>query len=91
MMQKLKKLVEELLGDLKDLGVVVCSGEGIADYGFLAFVDAEGESADASAIEGYEAGKDARVEVLEEEFGGALIVPAKTLLPDARLGFEQRA
>ena len=61
---------------------VVVGGEGVADYGFLAFVDAEGEAADASAIEGDKAGQDAGVEILEEEFGGALIVPAKALLPE---------
>ena len=66
-------------------------GEGVADDGFLAFVDAEGEAADAAAVERDEAGKDAGVEILEEELGGALVVPAQALLPDARLGFEQGA
>ncbi len=88
--EKLKELMEELLGDLKNLCVVAADGEGVADYGFLAFVDAEGEAADASTVESDETGEDAGVEVLEEKLGGTLVVPAKALLPDARLGFEQR-
>ncbi len=89
--QELEQVVEEGLGDLKHLRRVVGDGEGVADDGFLAFVDAEGEAADAAAIERDEAGQDAGVEVLEEELGGALVVPAQALLPDARLGFEQGA
>ena len=83
--------MEQGLGDGQSLRGIGGCGEGVADYGFLAFVDAEGEAADAAAVEGDESGEDARVEVLEEELGGALIVPAETLLPETRLGFEQRA
>ena len=89
--EELEELVEQGVGDGEGLRGVGGCGEGVADYGFLAFVDAEGEAADAAAVEGDESGKDARVEVLEEELGGALIVPAEALLPEARLGFEQRA
>jgi hypothetical protein len=76
---------------LQHLRGVVGYGEGVAYDSFLGFVDAEGEAADASAIEGDKAWQDAGVEILEEEFGGALVVPAEALLPEARLGFEQRA
>ncbi len=89
--EELKELVEEGLGDREGLRGVAVGGEGVSDDGFLAFVDAEGEAADAAAFEGDKAGEDAGVEILEEELGGALIVPAKALLPEARLGFEQRA
>jgi hypothetical protein len=75
-MEKLQKLVEELLGDLEDLCVVVAYGEGVTDDGFLAFVDTEGETADSSSVESDETGKDTGVEVLEEKLGGALVVPA---------------
>ena len=91
MLQELEQVVEEELRDLKHLRRFVRDGEGVADDGLLAFVDAEGEAADASAVERDEAGQDAGVEVLEEELGGALVVPAQALLPEARLGFEQRA
>ena len=90
-LEELKEIVEEGLRDLKHLRWVVCGGEGVADNGFLAFVDAEGEATDAAAIEGDEAGQDAGVEILEEEFGRALVVPAQALLPETRLGFKQRA
>ena len=67
--EELEELVEEGLGDGKSLCGVSGCGEGVADYGFLAFVNAEGESADAAAVEGDEAGEDAGVEVLEEKLG----------------------
>ena len=89
--KELEELMEERLRDVQHLRGVVGDGEGVTDDGFLGFVDAEGEAADAAAVERDEAGQDAGVEVLEEELGGALVVPAETLLPDARLGFEQRA
>jgi hypothetical protein len=82
-------VVEKGLGDVKHLSLVVRDSEGIADDGFLAFIDTEGETADASAIERDEARKDAGVEVLKEKLGGALVVPAQALLPEARLGFQQ--
>ena len=90
-MQELEQLVEKGLRDLKHLRGVVGYGEGVADDGLLAFVDAEGEAADASAVERDKAGQDAGVEILQEQLGGALVVPAQALLPEARLGFEQRA
>ena len=62
---------------------------GIAYDGFVSLVDAEGEAADASAVQRDEAGQDAGVEVLQQQFGGALVVPAQPLLPDARFGLEQ--
>jgi hypothetical protein len=89
--EELKELVEERLCDREGLRGVAVGCEGVSDNGFLAFVDAEGEAADAAAVEGDKAWEDAGVEILEEEFGGALIVPAKALLPEARLGFEQWA
>ena len=91
MLQELEQVVEKGLGDVQHLGRVARDGEGVAHDGFLALVDTEGEAADASAIERDEAGQDAGVEVLEEKLGGALVVPAQALLPEARLGFEQRA
>ena len=91
MLQELEQLVEQGLRDVQHLRRVVGHGEGVADDSFLAFVDAESEAADATAIERNKAGQDAGVEILEEKFGGALIVPAEALLPEARLGFEQRA
>ena len=90
-MQELQKLVEQGLRDLKHLRGIVCDSEGVADYGFLAFLDTEGEAADATAIESDETREDAGVEILKEELRGTLIVPAQSLLPDTRLGFEQRA
>src|SRR5438876_530100 len=91
MLQELEKLVEKGLGDLQHLRRVVCDGEGIAYDGFLAFVDTEGKAADAPAVERDKAGQDAGVKVLEKKLGGALVIPAQALLPEARLGFEQRA
>jgi hypothetical protein len=90
MQQELEQVMKKRLGDVEHLSLVVRDGEGVAHDGFLAFVDTEGETADASSIERDEAGKDAGVEVLEEKLGGALVVPAQALLPEARLGFQQR-
>src|SRR5258708_103456 len=91
MLEELEEVVQQELRDVNYLRWVVCQGEGVAYYGFLAFIDAEGEAADASAVERDEAGQNAGVEVLQEELGGALVVPAQALLPETRLGFEQRA
>ncbi len=88
--KELEKLMKELLGNLEDLRMVVAYGEGVTDHSLLAFVDAEGESADASTVKSDKAGEDAGVEVLKKKLGGALIVPTEALLPNARLGFKQR-
>jgi hypothetical protein len=90
-LQELEELMQELLGDVKHLRRIVCNCEGIANYGLLPFIDAEGEAADAPAVERDEAGQDTGVEILKEKLGGALIVPAEALFPEARLGFKQRA
>jgi len=50
----------------------------VSDDRFMAFVDAEGIAADAAAIERDEAGKDAGVEVVEQQVGGAAIVPSSS-------------
>ena len=78
------------MGDLERLLLIVGDGVGIADDRLVAFVDAEGEAADATAVERDKAGQDAGVEVLQEEFGGAAVVPAEPPLPDVGLGLEQR-
>jgi hypothetical protein len=91
MLQELEEMVQKDLRDVDHLRGIVGESEGVAYYGLLAFVDAEGESADASAVEGDEAGQDAGVKVLQEKLGGTLVVPAQALLPETRLGFEQRA
>ncbi len=83
MLQQLEQVMQEELRDLNDLRRFACDGEGVTDDGLLAFVDAEGEPADTSSVEGDEAGQDAGVEVLEEELGGALVVPTQPLLPEA--------
>ena len=90
-LQELNEVVEEGAGDVQHLAGLVGYGEGIPYDGFVSLVDAEGEAADAATVERDKAGEDTRIEILEEEFGGALVVPAETLLPGARLGFEQRA
>ena len=89
--EKLDEAVEKDLGDLAALLGISCERVGVTDYGLVAFVDAEGVAGDFAAIESDEAGKDAGVEVLQKEFGGAAVVPAKALFPYAGLGFEQRA
>ena len=90
-LEELEQLVEQGLRDLNHLRRLIRNREGIAHYRFLGFVDTEGEAADASAIERDEAGQNAGVEILQKKLGGALVVPAEPLLPQARLGFEQRA
>ena len=71
-------MLEECVGDAERLGVVAADGVDVADDCFVALVDAEGEAADAAAVEGDEAGQDAGVEILKEKLGGAAIVPAET-------------
>jgi hypothetical protein len=90
-LQELEEMMQEGAGDVEHLQGVSGYGVSVSDDGFVAFVDAEGEAADAAAVEGDETWEDTRVEILQEEFGGALIVPTETLLPGACLGFEQRA
>src|SRR6266853_4906446 len=89
MLQELEQVVQQELRDGNHLRRVVRQGEGVAYYGFLSFVDAEGKAADASAIERDKSGQDAGVEVLQQKLGGALVVPAQALVPETRLGFEQ--
>ena len=82
-------MLEEGVGGADGLSGVAAGRVGVTYDRFVALVDAEGEAADAAAVEGDEAGEDAGVEVLEEELGGAAIVPAEAGLPDSGLGFEQ--
>ncbi len=77
------QVMQKELRDLNDLRRFARDGKGVADDGLLAFIDAEGEAADTSSVEGDEAGQDAGIEVLEEELGGALVVPTQSLLPEA--------
>jgi hypothetical protein len=90
-LEKLEQAMEKQLRGLEGLGDIVREGVDVADDGLMAFVDAEGVAAYASTVEGDEAGQDARVEVLEQELGGGLVVPTETSLPEASLVFEQRA
>ena len=82
-------MLEEGVGCADGLSGVAAGRVGVTYDRFVALVDAEGEAADAAAVEGDEAGEDAGVEVLEEKLGGAAIVPAEAGLPDGGLGFEQ--
>jgi hypothetical protein len=79
------------VSDVEGLLLIAACGIGIAYDRFLALVDAEGEAADTAAVEGDEAGQNARVEILKEKFGRTPVVPAKPLLPYFGLGFEQGA
>ncbi len=88
-MEQLEQAAEEGLCGLEGPCGVVRDGVDVADDSLMAFVDAEGVAADAAAVESDEAGEDARVEILQEELGGGLVVPAKASLPEARLGLEQ--
>ncbi len=90
-LEEFEEAVEEEAGGVEGGGDVAGEGVDVADDRLVALVDAEGVAADASTVQGDEAGEDARVEVLEQELGGGLVVPAKTLLPEARLVFEQGA
>ncbi len=51
--------MKQELRDLKHLRGLVGEGEGVADDSLLAFVDAEGEAADTTAIERDKARQDA--------------------------------
>src|SRR6478609_786000 len=74
--QQFDKPVQKDSGDLGTLLRVTGECERIADDGLMTFVYAEGVSGDLSSIKSDEAGKDTRVEVLQKEFGGAVVVPA---------------
>ena len=45
-----EQMMEESSRGLKCLRRLVCNGEGIPDDRLLAFVDAEGETADAASV-----------------------------------------
>ena len=88
--EEIEEGAKEGVGDVQGCGWVVGYCVGVSDDGFVSFVDAEREATDASAVERDEAGQDAGVEVLQEQLGGTLVVPAQLLLPDASLGFKER-
>ena len=84
---------EDVAGEGGDDGEgrgLVARGVDVADDGFVAFVDAEGEADDAAAVERDEAGKDARIQILEQELGGGFVVPVEALVPEFGLLFEER-
>ena len=86
--------LEEVAGEGLDDEVRVGFAGGcvdVSDDGFEVFVDAEGETDDASAVEGDETGEDAGVEVLQEEVGGGAVVPVEALVPEGGLSLEERA
>ncbi len=86
--EEIEEGAKEGVGDVQGCGWVVGYCVGVSDDGLVSFVDAEGETADASAIERDEAGQDAGVEVLQQQLGRALVVPAQLLLPDAQPRFQ---
>ena len=83
--------MKERLRDLKRLRWIICNGEGVPYDRFLPFVDAKRKATNSTSIESNKAGQNAGVEILKQEFGGTLIVPSETLVPDARFGLQQRA
>jgi hypothetical protein len=89
MQEQIEQMLEKDVGDVEGLLLIAGDGVGIADDRFVSLVDAESEAADAASVECDETGKDVGVEVLQEEFGGAAIVPAEALLPDVGLRFKQ--
>jgi hypothetical protein len=66
-------------------------GEGVADDRLIVLVDTEDVSGDAAIFDGDVAGEDAGVEVLEEQIGGAAVVPAQALVPELDFRIEDRA
>jgi hypothetical protein len=88
--EELEEPVEE--SEIGLAGEVGIGGEGpgIADDGFIAFIDAEGVSADAAAVEGDKAREDAGVEVLKEKLCRGPVVPAEALLPFSSLSLKER-
>ncbi len=89
--QDLEEVAEQSAGDGKGGVAGGAVGEGVADDGLGTLVDAEGEAADAAVIESDEAGEDLGLEVLEEELGGAAVVPAQMVTPELCLLLEERA
>jgi hypothetical protein len=87
--QDLEEMAEQGAGDLESGVGWGGEGEGIADDGLDPLVNTEGEAADAAVIERDVAGKDLGLEVLEEELGGAAIVPAQLFAPEEGLLLEQ--
>jgi hypothetical protein len=88
--EEIEEGAKEGVGDVQGYGWVIGYCVGVSDDGFVSFVDAESEATDASAVECDEAGQDAGVEVLQQQLGRALVVPAQLLFPDTSLGFKQR-
>ena len=71
-------------------GGILRIGEDVAHDSLVAFVDAEGEPADAPAGQRDEAGQDARVEILQQQLCRGGVVPAQAPLPESRLLLQQR-
>lgn len=84
----LEQYVFDCCGTFSEAGVR--GDKHIADYGLRTFIDAEDVTADASLMQGYIAGQDAGVEILQQQFSGAAVIPTKTCAPHATFFFKDR-
>ena len=64
--------------------------EGVADNRFVFLINSEYVAGGAAVLDGDVAGKNARVEILEEQISGGAIIPSQALVPKADLLIEHR-
>src|SRR5665213_2835688 len=65
-------------------------GVDVTDDRLRGFVNAEGVALDTTAMQSDKAGKDAAVEVVEQQLNGFFVVPEQACVPTAGFVFEQR-
>src|SRR5579864_3628990 len=91
LLQRLNYMRQEFQFDLAGVGEAIAIGDvEVADDALTSLVDKKGVAEDASALDGRIAGQDFGVDVAENHFRRAGVVPGKLVRPELRLIVEQR-
>src|SRR5271170_619730 len=91
--QELDQVVEQAKLDIGRGRCAVASGndEGVANHCFVFFVDAENVAGDAAVFHSNVAGKDPRIQILQQQVGGGAVVPSQPLVPKADFALKHGA
>ena len=88
-LQHLEQMREERFADGVAGAFALAKGVDIAEDGFCGLKDSEGVAGNLATAQSDEAGKDAAVEILEQDGGRAGVVPEEAPLPAVGLFQEQ--
>ena len=92
MLQQLDHMFEQTAFDIRSRLGISCGrhGKNVADQGFFIFVDTEDITAYTAVLDGNVARQKTGVEVLQQQVGRSLEIPAEALVPDTAFRLQHR-